>query len=60
MLVIEDTGFGVEAAYRAGCEVIMIPSVNPASEKDKKMALRIEKDMHEALSWMQENIRRKE
>lgn len=59
MLVIEDTGFGVEAAYRAGCEVIMIPSVNPASEKDKKMALRIEKDMHEALSWMQENIRRK-
>lgn len=60
MLVIEDTGFGVEAAYRAGCEVIMIPSVNPASEKDKKMALRIEKDMHEALSWMQENIRRKD
>lgn len=59
MLVIEDTGFGVEAAWRAGCEVIMIPSVNPASEKDRKMALRIEKDMYEALNWMKENIRRK-
>ena len=59
MLVIEDTGFGVEAAWLAGCEVIMIPSVNPASEKDRKMALRIEKDMYEALNWMKENIRRK-
>ena len=60
MLVIEDTGFGVEAAYRADCEVIMIPSVNPASEKDKQTALRIEKDMYEALNWIQDNIRRQE
>jgi hypothetical protein len=38
----------------------MIPSVNPASEKDKQMALRIEKDMYEALNWIQDNIRRRE
>lgn len=60
MLIIEDTGFGVEAASRAGCEVIMVPSVNPASEKDRKMALRTEENMYEVLKWMQENIRRKQ
>ena len=59
MLIIEDTGFGVEAAFRAGCEVIMIPSVNPASQKDRRMALRTEENMYEVLRWMQENIRRK-
>ena len=60
MLIIEDTGFGVEAASRAGCEVIMVPSVNPASEKNRKMALRTEENMYEVLKWMQENIRRKQ
>ncbi len=47
-LVLEDTGFGVQAAYNAGCTVIMIPSVNPPSEAERRMVAAVVKDMADA------------
>ena len=47
-LVIEDTGFGVQSAYRAGCTCIMVPSVNPPAEAEIDMAFAIVKNLNEA------------
>lgn len=48
--VIEDTSFGVEAAWRAGCDVIMVPSVNPASQADRQRAVKTVSGMSPALA----------
>ena len=53
-LVLEDTGFGVQAAYNAGCTVIMIPSVNQPSETEREMADAVVKDMAEARTLITE------
>ena len=45
VLVLEDTGLGVASANAAGCDVIMVPSVNEPTETDKKRAYSIEKDL---------------
>ncbi|MCR5372524.1 MAG: HAD-IA family hydrolase [Solobacterium sp.] len=47
-LVVEDTGYGVEAAVKAGCSVIMVPSLNPADEKDKENAFSVVNSLKEA------------
>jgi HAD superfamily hydrolase (TIGR01509 family) len=40
-LVIEDSNHGVEAAFRAGMRVIMIPDVTPPSENSYRKAMKI-------------------
>ncbi len=47
-IVIEDTGHGVKAAYAAGCNVIMVPSINPETEEDKARVFAVVKNLHEA------------
>ncbi|MBR4164150.1 MAG: HAD family phosphatase [Solobacterium sp.] len=57
-LVIEDTGFGVEAAYRAGCDCIMVPSVREPSERERKLAFAVVKDLGEARELIQQAFRK--
>lgn len=45
VLVLEDTGYGVAAAHSAGCEVIMVPSVNEPTVEEKDKALAIVEDL---------------
>lgn len=40
-LVLEDSGYGVEAAYHAGIDVIMVPSINPPKKEDKERSMAI-------------------
>ena len=49
VLVLEDTGYGVAAASAAGCDVIMVPSVNEPTEAEEARAYSIEKDLFAAL-----------
>lgn len=49
-LILEDTNYGVEAAYRAGVDVIMVPSINPAGEVDRKRALAVLNRLTEVFS----------
>ncbi len=49
VLVLEDTGYGVAAASTAGCDVIMVPSVNEPTEAEEARAYSIEKDLFAAL-----------
>lgn len=51
-LVLEDSPYGVEAAFRAGIRVIQIPSVTPAAEKEKKMAARIVRSLHDVAEML--------
>ena len=52
-IVLEDTGYGVLAANRAGIKVIMVPSVNSPTEKDRKLALAVVASLHDALRYME-------
>ena len=52
VLVLEDTGYGVAAASAAGCDVIMVPSVNEPTEADEARAYSIEKDQITLLKAM--------
>ena len=51
-LVLEDTGYGVRAAYQAGLHVIMVPSINPPSEEEKKMAYRVVSSLHDVIDLL--------
>lgn len=46
-LVLEDSVYGVESAYRAGIPCIMIPSVVPASQKQREEAFMIAESLHD-------------
>lgn len=50
-LILEDTNYGVEAAYRAGVDVIMVPSINLAEEVDRKRALAVLNRLTEVFSY---------
>lgn len=54
VLVLEDTGYGVKAAYDAGVKVIMVPSINPATEEEKKMAYAIVHSLDEVVLLFKE------
>ncbi len=53
-LVLEDTGYGVLAANRAGIKVIMVPSVNSPTEEERKLALAVVASLHDALRYMEQ------
>lgn len=46
-LVLEDSVYGVESAYRAGISCIMIPSVVPPADKQRKEASAIAESLHD-------------
>ncbi|MEE8806960.1 MAG: HAD family phosphatase [Lactimicrobium sp.] len=54
VLVLEDTCYGVEAAHRAGIDVIMVPSINPATEIDKSRAYAVVNSLYDVLKMMEE------
>lgn len=53
ILVLEDTGYGVRAAYRAGLHVVMVPSINPPTDEEKKMAYRVISSLHDVIDLLQ-------
>jgi HAD superfamily hydrolase (TIGR01509 family) len=56
-VVLEDTGYGVEAAHMAGADVIMVPSINPASDKEIRIAYAVVRDLREAARCMEKMVK---
>ena len=56
VLVLEDTGYGVSAANAAGCDVIMVPSVNEPTDNERKCALTIVDNLFEVIAYMEKNM----
>ncbi len=54
-LVLEDSVYGVEAAYRAGIPCIMIPSIVQPSDKQRKEALCILDSLHDVREYLIRN-----
>ena len=55
-MVLEDTGYGVQAAYRAGANVIMVPSINPPTSIEKEMAFALVKNLDEARILIEQTV----
>ena len=54
VMVLEDTGYGVQAAHDAGIKVVMIPSINAPTNKDKDNASYIKKSLYEVISMLED------
>lgn len=54
VLVLEDTGYGVQAAHSAGIRVIMVPSINPAEEREKEMAYAVVQSLDDVVQLFRE------
>ena len=55
-LVLEDSGVGVEAAYRAGIECIQVPDIIAPTDVQKKQTIYTAKDLMEARNYIEENM----
>ena len=55
VLVLEDTGYGVQAAHDAGLKVIMVPSINPPTDIDKSNAYRIVDSLFDVITLIETN-----
>ncbi len=55
VLVLEDTGYGVQAAHDANAKVIMVPSVNSPKEIDKKNAYKVVKSLYDVKEMIEES-----
>ena len=53
VLVLEDTGYGVTAAYKAGMKVIMVPSLNHPTEEEKKMAYKVVSSLNDVVDMIE-------
>lgn len=56
VLVLEDTGYGVSAAYAAGCDVIMVPSVNEPTKNEEDKAYAIVNDLYAVRGIIEETM----
>ena len=56
VLVLEDTGYGVSSAYAAGCDVIMVPSVNEPTKNEEDKAYAIVNDLFAVQSIIEETM----
>ena len=54
-IVLEDSGVGVEAAYRAGIDCIQVPDLIAPTEVQEKQTICIVKDLIEAKDYIKEN-----
>ena len=52
-MVLEDTGYGVQAAHDAGIQVVMVPSINAPTNKDKENASYIKNSLYEVISMLE-------
>lgn len=50
--VVEDSYLGVEAGYKAGMNVFMIPDMNPPRDKEKKIAYKICSSLTEIIEYL--------
>lgn len=55
VLVLEDTGYGVTSAYRAGLKVIMVPSINQPTSEEKKIAYNVVSSLYDVIRILEEN-----
>ena len=55
-IVLEDSGVGVEAAYRAGIDCIQVPDLIAPTEVQEKQTICIVKDLMEARDYIEENM----
>lgn len=53
VMVLEDTGYGVQAAYDAGIQVVMVPSINAPTNTDIENASYIKKSLYEVISMLE-------
>ncbi len=53
-LVLEDTGYGVQAAHDAGIKVIMVPSINLPTDKDKSNAYKVVSNLFDVIAMLEE------
>lgn len=51
-IVFEDSDFGVMAAHTAGCRVIMVPDLRPASAQSQALDVTIVASLHQALELL--------
>lgn len=52
-VVLEDSRYGVEAAWRAGLACIQVPDLYPADEETRAMALAVAEDLRQAYTIIQ-------
>ena len=55
VLVLEDTGYGVQSAYEANAKVIMIPSINPPKDIDRENAYKIVNSLYDVQKMIEES-----
>ena len=55
-LVLEDSGVGVEAAYRAGIDCIQVPDIIAPTDVQKKQTIYTAKDLMEARDYIEKNM----
>lgn len=53
VMVLEDTGYGVQAAPDAGIQVVMVPSINAPTNTDIENASYIKKSLYEVISMLE-------
>lgn len=53
VMVLEDTGYGVQAAHDASIQVVMVPSINAPTNTDKENASYIKKSLYEVISMLE-------
>lgn len=55
-LVLEDSGVGVESAYRAGIDCIQVPDIIAPTDVQKKQTIYTAKDLMEARDYIEKNM----
>ena len=53
-LVLEDSYAGVEAGWRAGCQVIMVPDSLPPTEREESRIAACVETLHEVIPWLEQ------
>lgn len=52
-LVLEDSPNGVRAGSAAGCQVIMVPDMDPATEELRKMCSMVAETLEDVIGWLE-------
>lgn len=53
-LVLEDSYAGVEAGWRAGCQVIMVPDSLPPTKREESRTVACVKTLHDVILWLEQ------
>ncbi|WP_027467506.1 HAD family hydrolase [Deefgea rivuli] len=55
-IVFEDSNFGAQAGHAAGCRVIMVPDLRPASAETQALKLEIVESLHQAKQILESEL----